>query len=175
MGNNQIILNKVPVLLSGIAPLLLCVCFCLCVRRMCMCAWFCVWRMSACLWFYVCDVCAQFPASSKTFLLLWTRDDCMWQKCTVTCTIKQFHLSGTQMFQFCWNLQVIWMLWPFPSSRSLKWVRPQDHCDTFERFLISCKHKQKWKILVINHMMSYLNRKSWSKVSKYAKIWITPQ
>ena len=92
MGNNQIILNKVPVLLSGIAPLLLCVCFCLCVRRMCMCAWFCVWRMSACLWFYVCDVCAQFPASSKTFLLLWTQDDCMWQKCTMTCIIKQFHL-----------------------------------------------------------------------------------
>ena len=103
MGNNQIILNKVPVLLSGIAPLLLCVCFCLCVRRMCMCAWFCVWRMSACLWFYVCDVCAQFPASSKTFLLLWTRDDCMWQKCTVTCTIKQFHLI---IFPSEWNANV---------------------------------------------------------------------
>ena len=163
MGNNQIILNKVPVLLSVIASLLLC------VWRMCVCV--CVCDICACVHGFLCDVWARvcgfmcvtyvhnFQRHPKLFsfcepgMIVCDRN-AQWLAPLSNFICSSFHLSGTQMFQFCRNLQVIWMLRPFPSSRSLKWVRPQDHCDTFEGFLISCQHEQKWKILVINHIKS---------------------
>ena len=181
MGNNQIILNKVPVLLSVIASLLLC------VWRMCVCV--CVCDICACVHGFLCDVWARvcgfmcvtyvhnFQRHPKLFSFCEPRmivcdRNAQWLASLSNFICSSFHLSGTKIFQFCRNLQ---LFRPNPSSRSLKWVRPWGHCDIFEGFLISCKHEQKWKILLINHMMSYLNRKSWSKVSKYAKIWITPQ
>ena len=79
-GNNQIIQKKVSVQFCRFRALL---------------RWLCVWRMCT-----ISNVIKNFP-------LLWTIDDCIRQKCTMTCInflCSSYHQSGKQK---CCNISIL--------------------------------------------------------------------